>query len=333
MRQLFQYHPTIGYQFIPGLKARVLHENGGYLVRVNDMGFRSNREYVRMKKPGTRRILLFGDSFTAGDGVPNDKRYSDVLETLVPNLEVYNYGLPGAGTDQQYLTYKECAQGFDHDLLLIAVLVENVKRVANGYRYWVDESGAQVLYAKPFYKLVQGELRLSGVPVPWKPVEESQLSPEDMRRLRPGIRFPRLAIIISLLGMREIQQRLMEDIRKRLGKYQPVPEYNDPADPAWCLMRAILIRWIREHPKPVLLMPIPGHFFVEETSDPTAYQERFREVREATGCFFHDPLEDLLTYPLVQRRAFRYAKDPHLTPAGHIALAKSLKSAIVRVLQ
>ncbi len=27
-RQLFQYHATIGYHFIPGLKARVEHEGG-----------------------------------------------------------------------------------------------------------------------------------------------------------------------------------------------------------------------------------------------------------------------------------------------------------------
>ena len=34
-RQLFQYHPTVGYHFVPGLKARVEHEAGGYLMRTN----------------------------------------------------------------------------------------------------------------------------------------------------------------------------------------------------------------------------------------------------------------------------------------------------------
>jgi carbamoyltransferase len=123
----------------------------------------------------------------------------------------------------------------------------------------------------------------------------------------------------------------IKDIGKKFTKYQPLVEYNDPANAAWCLMRAILTRWIREHPKPVLLMPIPVYNFVEEMSAPTACHERFREVCEANGCFFHDPLEDLLRYPLTQRRAFRYAKDPHPTPAGHIALARSLQTAVVCV--
>ena len=32
-RQLLEYHPRIGHRFIPGLKARIEHEGGGYLVR------------------------------------------------------------------------------------------------------------------------------------------------------------------------------------------------------------------------------------------------------------------------------------------------------------
>ena len=32
-RQLFQYHPIVGHQFIPGLRTREEHEGGGYLLR------------------------------------------------------------------------------------------------------------------------------------------------------------------------------------------------------------------------------------------------------------------------------------------------------------
>ena len=42
-----------------------------------------------------------GDSFTAADGVSNRQRYSDLLEARLPGIEVYNFGLPGTGTDQQ----------------------------------------------------------------------------------------------------------------------------------------------------------------------------------------------------------------------------------------
>src|SRR5437588_8209163 len=102
-RQQFEYHPGFAYRFIPGLRARIAHEQGGYLVRVNSSGFRCDHEFVAAKRPGIRRILLFGDSFTAGDRVSSAQRYGDLLERLVPATELYNFGLPGSGTDQHYL--------------------------------------------------------------------------------------------------------------------------------------------------------------------------------------------------------------------------------------
>ena len=42
-RQLFQYHPTIGHLFVPGLKTRFEHEAGGYLVRTNQAGFQHGK--------------------------------------------------------------------------------------------------------------------------------------------------------------------------------------------------------------------------------------------------------------------------------------------------
>src|SRR3982751_5118059 len=99
--QLFRYHPIIGYTFIPNLKTRIEHEGGGYLLRTNSTGFRSEREFRKKKDAAKFRVLLFGDSFTAADGVSNRNRYSDILEALVPDVEVYNFALPGTGTDQQ----------------------------------------------------------------------------------------------------------------------------------------------------------------------------------------------------------------------------------------
>jgi len=103
-RQLFQYPPTIGYHFVPGVRARVAHEGGGYLVRVNASGFRCDREFCRDKPAGIYRVLLFGDSCCAGDGVSNGQRYGDLLEQLLPGVEVFNHAISGTGTDQQYLT-------------------------------------------------------------------------------------------------------------------------------------------------------------------------------------------------------------------------------------
>ena len=87
------------------------------------------------KKPeGKYRIILFGDSFTAGDAVSNQQRYGDMLEQRFPALQVLNFGLSGTGTDQQYLVFQEYAKDIDYDLLMICPLVENIRRVAARYR-------------------------------------------------------------------------------------------------------------------------------------------------------------------------------------------------------
>jgi hypothetical protein len=133
-RQLLEYHPTIGYRFIPSLKTREEHEGGGFLLQSNRAGYRCRHEFEAKKDPGRFRVLLFGDSYTAGMGVSDRYRYGDVLEELVPGLEVYNFGLPGSGTDQQYLSYREDGTAYECDLVVISVMVENILRTAQRFR-------------------------------------------------------------------------------------------------------------------------------------------------------------------------------------------------------
>ncbi len=323
-RQLLEFHPRIGYRFIPGVKARVPHETGGYFVRANAQGFRSDHDFDVNKPSGMRRVLLFGDSFTAGDGVSNGKRYGDVLESQVSDLQVYNFGLPGTGTDQQYLAYKEFATEIRHDLLVIGVLVENIRRVVAHYRVYKDDQGGLQYYAKPYYELVDGELTLFQSPPAREPLSEEQMQAQGGDSVDRGGRFPGLRKLVNKSGLREVVQKVT--------RYQPVPEYDQRDHPAWLLMAAILTRWIREHSGPVMLMPLPLYHFIEGASSPAGYQARFRELAAATGCLMHDPLPDLSACSAAERRGFRFEKDVHLTAAGHAAIAQSLAPAVERAL-
>lgn len=322
-RQLFEYHATTGYRFIPGLRARVPHESGGYLVRVNESGFRCDHPFQIEKPAGKRRILLFGDSFTAGDGVSNGQRFGDQLEGLIPNLQVFNFGLPGTGTDQHYLAYREFGQALNHDLLVIAVQVENVRRVGQRYRPFENENGEVRYFAKPYFEVVDGRLEARHVPPDPKPHLPEEI-PAEFREDTGG-RFGALRKLVNTIGMKELAQKVT--------RFQPVPEYDDPANPSWLLMKRVLEEWISDHGKPVLLMPLPLYHHIEETSSAENYQQRFQEIVGSTGCLFHDPLPDLLGYSPEERRRFRFAKDLHPTQAGHAALARSLAVAVTGVLR
>ncbi len=338
MRQIYEYHPVIGFRFVPGIKARIPHEGGGYLVRTNETGFRGDREYSQALRPGIRRILLFGDSFTAGDGVSNGYRYGDVLERLVPDLEVYNYGLPATGLDQHYLIYREYAQNIAHDLLIIAVFVENIRRVGSRYRHFMDDQGKLVLYGKPYFTLDEEHLTLAGVPPAKAPVNPGDLERGDERYIFVRERFPGLKGIFNKMRRYNTFERLfietgLKDRALAALGYQPIKEYEDPQNRAWLVMRALIAKWIGDQKKPVLLMPIPLHHYVYGISDPSSYQQRLRSATEEANGTFFDPLPELMSYSLERRKALYFPNDGHLTREGHEALAKALAPVVTGVLR
>src|SRR5262249_14367673 len=62
-------------------------------IRNNSLGFRE-REIPR--KSDRYRIVVVGDSFTWGQGVEEQDRFSDRIElALGPSYEVFNFGRPG----------------------------------------------------------------------------------------------------------------------------------------------------------------------------------------------------------------------------------------------
>jgi len=337
MRQIYEYHPTIGFRFIPETKVRVPHEGGGYLVRTNEQGFRYDRPFERERKPGTRRILLFGDSFTAGEGVSNGQRYSDYLERLMPGVEVYNFGLPATGLDQHYLIYREYARDIEHDLLVIAVYVENVRRVGSRYRHFANEAGELVLYAKPYFTLEGGKLELHGVPPPKLPVDQNALAEDQRGFIFKTERFPKLKALFKDLKQNPtfdswVVRSGLKDRMMKLAGYQPIKEYDDPKHPSWVVMQALIQEWIRHHPKPVLLFPIPLHHHVYELASAKSYQQRLRGATESAGGRFADPLAGLQAYPMEERLRMFYPGDTHLTKAGHEAVAQVMAPILLRTL-
>jgi len=337
-RSLFEYHPAIGYRFIPGLKSRVPHEGGGYLVQVNGSGFRCRHEVTPARPPGTARILLFGDSHTAGDGVSNGKRFGDVLENLLPGVQVLNFGLPGTGTDQQFLAWREFAANVEHDLLLLVVQVENIQRVAARYRYYNDEQGRRVLYAKPYFELVDGRPVLRQVPPPPQPVDPASVQEEGAGNVDEVSRYPLLSKVVRSVTRAGWARKLLvssglKDRMQGAMRYQPVPHYGSARHPAWQLLAAVIREWVREHRGPALLVPLPFYHYVSGLSDARPYQSRFRELAATLDCAFFDPLDALMARDLPAIRRMYFENDGHLTVEGHAVVASVLAPAVAAALR
>ena len=104
-RMLIRYDERIGHAFVPNLTMRMPYSEKPYYIRTNAQGFRSNFNYEKRKSKEEKRMVFIGDSHTAGDGVANEKRFSDLVGQKF-DVSVYNFGLSGSGVDQQYLIYK-----------------------------------------------------------------------------------------------------------------------------------------------------------------------------------------------------------------------------------
>lgn len=332
-RSQMKYHPTIGYTYMPSAQLRVPGQAGGYLVRTNAAGFRSDREFVPERAPGKFRALLFGDSQTAGDGGSNSERYGDLVEKAVPGLEIYNYSLSGAGPDQHLLAYQECAK-VEHDLLIVALYVENIRRVTRSVVKSLDADGVEAYYPKPYFVEQEEELVLRNVPVPKRPWTAATL-PEELRSQVYSYQetnfFSRgerslLRTVASYVPMR----RALKQLALRLSTFQPLPDYDDAASPQWRLLSKILQMWFRASEKPVLLLTLPHYVYIASSGDPSGYQTRFRELSRTTGCHLYDPLPDLRSFPVKERSRFWSEASGHLSGAGHRVIAQLLAPVLER---
>lgn len=330
-----RYHAGVGFTYMPSTKVRVQGTDGGYLVRTNAAGFRSDREFVQHREAGTFRVLLFGDSQTAGDGMVNANRFSDLLERLVPGVEVNNYAVSGTGTDQQYLTYLE-QRSVEHDLVVIALYAENIRRVSRRILMSNDADGVVTFRSKPYFTLDGDDLVLGNVPVPKQTWTEDSLGDEQRAHvLRFGEEYSALrgapgwvAGLAGCLSDDGSARRLARAVRRRTGhRLQPLPEYDQPTNADWRLLRAILMAWIGTSEVPVIVLLLPHETALRGVSDPTNYQQRLAELSQDSGCHVIDALPHL-TSGSEQAPTLSSSYFGHLSEAGHAAIAEALAPLI-----
>jgi carbamoyltransferase len=334
-RMIIKYHPEIGHLYVPNLKARVPHETGGYYVRTNSLGFRSDFEFSNTRN-GRPRILFLGDSYTAGDGCDNEERFSELLGQEL-NAEVYNYGLSGSGTDQQLLVFERFAKKVNADLIVWCVTVENIERIKVASRPSVDRvSGRRFLVPKPYFILEGDELRLKNSPVPLeRPTskcvanEVSQAS-NGSHWINSSIEWYRTAPWLN--NVREfIQPRFLKirgEALRHMG-FQPHPDYLSAGSEGWRLMRAILTRLIAGVGSvPVLIVPVPTYFFYLYKVKPL-YQSLFDSMAAPKkNVHVLNVTSPLTEMPWKMRRQLCFEHDTHFSPVGHRAIAHLLKEEI-----
>lgn len=296
-RQTHGYHPVIGWWHLPDLDARIPLGQTYHRVITNSAGMRSSRDYPKLKPAGRKRVVFLGDSYTAGDGVSNGQRFTDLLEQRHPNLDALNFGLNGTGTDQQLLIYEHLAREYEADAYVICICVENIAR--NMYTCFpsYDWREQQVAFRpKPYFQLQGNELVLHN-----QPVSREKRTREQLGEWR--YEYPHVP-----------------------GDADPYAIYKQANSMHWQLMKRILERFIgHARGLPVFIVPMPMHNHYLEQDGPT-YWPRIIELSDpGNGVNVVDLLPGLTSVPLKKRKYLRFPDDPHYTALAHDIVADVLE--------
>lgn len=148
-----QYHEQFGWTNRPGFRSP---PNAKIPVTINDLGLRDTREYAAAPPAGTKRILVFGDSFTFGDEVRDEQTIPALMAQLLPESEVLNFGVHGYGAGQMMMRLE--AEGFQLQPSRVVVIYPTMD--------YTRDPAPELTHTKPVFGLNQGRLEISNVPVP-----------------------------------------------------------------------------------------------------------------------------------------------------------------------
>jgi len=155
-----EHDPLLGWRKTPG--ARVTYHRRDFTteVRINSHGLH-DRERTYSAAPGTRRVLVLGDSFVEAYQVDFEDSLTQRLERSLGRrcpAEVINAGSAGYGTDQEYLYYTD--QGVRYGAQVVVLFA-----YYNDVLYNVREQQAAGI-RKPLLSLEGERPEVSNFPVP-----------------------------------------------------------------------------------------------------------------------------------------------------------------------
>jgi lysophospholipase L1-like esterase len=127
---MYVSHPVLGHRLAPGFEGRFERSEEGISMdlQVNSLGIRGPEP--RTQSPGGKRVLLLGDSFTFGWGLPFEESYGARLETILARdlgrpVDVIPMGTPGYDTETELSWLREIGWSLDPDLVVLQFCVSN----------------------------------------------------------------------------------------------------------------------------------------------------------------------------------------------------------------
>lgn len=139
--------PNISRDFTGAIKINIQH---------NSLGFR-DKEFNKSKERDN--LIFLGDSFAYGYDCNIENRFSELVANELQSFNVYNLGVSGYSTDQEYLLLQKYAEFLDPQIVYLLY----------HHNDWHGNSVNEIYngYYKPYFSISKNTntLNLNGVPV------------------------------------------------------------------------------------------------------------------------------------------------------------------------
>ena len=299
---LSQYDPELGWTNTANFYSQDFY-GPGIWVKTNSQGFRNSEAIDSSASGGRVRVICSGDSFTFGNGVDNDHAWCAQLAALDHRLQPVNMGVAGYGVDQMYLLHQREAQRMDYNIHVLAVIVEDFKRM---------QRTAFLGYGKPMLKLNSGELIVSHVPVP-KPAAS------------PRWTFWGGHLLSELRSVAYLQKMLHRTQAAAAAPPQPANVASDSTREVAAKVLAALAALDRQKGATLLVLYLPTLDELETTDTAGTWRGFLREECARQGIAFLDLTSSVQQLPYAEMLKLYIPITSH--SAGHLSDAGNAYAA------
>jgi lysophospholipase L1-like esterase len=341
-QRIGRYHRILGWDKPPGGHMRIArHQEYDIEIQLNSHGLRGpERDYA--KPPGTRRVLILGDSFAEGYYVDEDKSAAALLEALLKgsaacgSVEVINGATAGYSTDQEYLFFEGEGKNYRPDVVLLFFyyndLFFNTSAMGTGGK------------PKPYFDVDGGRLVLRNTPVP-----ELELGSGEAPRPLLG------SLALRLLSKRMSESPRFQAALARLGlvaksakvkniEFAVFGPRRDEVEEMWRRTAAILAalkRAVEANGGRLAVLYVPTRIeanddaWAEERAaarlgsrwDRARVRERLSALGQALGIPVSDPTSELRRAEQAGRPAY-FPIDGHWNTVGNAVVARFLEPGV-----
>jgi len=193
-RQIFVYDPRIGYKFLANLKVTILGDDKDnmedYKLVIDKYGYRNNLDDFLFdnSKFGVDNLFI-GCSFTAGDGIVNELRFSNLIGNS------YNAGLSGSCNIQQLSIAEDCSRFLIPKRLIFSPYIGCLSRNELPCRS-SDFLFTRHKWHKPYFEIKDHKIFIRNLPVPQPSLdlnsELSQISKISFKNLYKDFIYPKI---------------------------------------------------------------------------------------------------------------------------------------------